>query len=230
MTRAPRQEKPGATPLAALRRRLAELAAENMALRNRITESKSAAGQMTKELENLKRILHAMPDFVHIVDADYGIAYVNSAMRREFGPTSGKRCYAYLHDAGGPCSWCRMPEVQAGKTMHWEWSSEKTGKHYDVLESPVANADGSISKLKIMRDVTEQREMDRKLDDLARFPAENTNPVLRVAPLISGSLLSSQLIGMNRLPVRAVSCLICERTLVNLGISPLFFTKQNSPN
>jgi len=49
---------------------------------------------------------------------------------------------------------------------------------------------------------------------------------VRVTPLISSSLLSNELIGMNRLPVRAVLCLICERTLVNLEILPLFFQSR----
>ena len=80
-----------------------------------------------------------------------------------------------------------MSEVEAGRTVRWEGRSETNGKHYDVLEAPFVAEDGSTVKLKIMRDVSERKVWESALDDLARFPAENPNPVLRVG--VDGALL-----------------------------------------
>jgi len=146
-----------------------------------ITGRKRAEEQTAREKDNLERILDAIPDLVFIVDKDGTIRYVNPAMHRGFGRPDGKKCHEYLHDNSARCSSCQMSEVQAGKTVRWEWQSTASGKYYEGTDAPIVNADGSISKLKIMRDVSERREWDRKLDDLARFPAENPSPVLRIA-------------------------------------------------
>ncbi len=47
--------------------------------------------------------------------------------------------------------------------MRWEWTSEKTGRTYDLIDAPIVNADKTISKLEIFRDITEQNNMKDQL-------------------------------------------------------------------
>lgn len=38
--------------------------------------------------------------------------------------------------------------------MRWEWHSPKTGKTYDLFDTPIVNADGTVSKFEIFHDIT----------------------------------------------------------------------------
>jgi signal transduction histidine kinase len=75
----------------------------------------------------------------------------------------GKKCYEQIHCFSSPCAWCKNPEVFEGKSLLSEWTSSKTGKVYDVFDTPVRNQDGSISKLKIVHDVTEHKRAEEIL-------------------------------------------------------------------
>ncbi len=108
------------------------------------------------EREHLKSILDAMPDGVYIVNEGLDIEYINPALEREFGPVQGRKCHDYFHGLPGQCDWCKNPEVLAGQAVRWEWTSPR-GRTYDLFDMPFRNPDGSVSKLEIFHDVTEQK-------------------------------------------------------------------------
>ncbi len=108
-------------------------------------------------------ILNSMKDGIYIVNQRYEIEYRNPALEAQFGVVKGRRCYEYLHDRKEVCPWCKNKEVFAGNIVHWEWYSEKTGKTYDLLDTPLKNADGSVSKLEVFRDITERKRMEEEL-------------------------------------------------------------------
>jgi signal transduction histidine kinase len=137
------------------------------------------ANEFKAENERFK-LLNSMPDGVYIVNKDFEIDYVNPVIQQEFGTVNKRKCYEYLHDRKSPCPWCNNEEVFAGKTIRWEWHSNKNNKTYDLLDAPVKNDDGTISKLELFRDITELKEAQKKIFDLAKFPSENPNPVFRV--------------------------------------------------
>ncbi len=85
------------------------------------------------------------------------IEYVNPVIEAGFGGTAGRKCYEYFHDRSDPCPWCKNKEVFAGQSVQWEWYSYKTGKTYELFDTPVRNPDGSISKLEIFHDITERK-------------------------------------------------------------------------
>jgi len=117
------------------------------------------------ERDNLNNIFKAMKDGIYIVNQQYDIQYVNSVLTKDFGSYEGKKCYEYFHARKKVCPWCKSPEVFAGKTVHWEWFSSKNGKTYDLVDTPLKNPDGSISKLEIFRDITERKMAE---DELAK--------------------------------------------------------------
>ncbi len=128
-----------------------------------ITKRKSAEDALRQERQKLRAILDSMDDLIYITGADCEIEYINPAMERAFGPIGGKKCHNYLHRREKPCPECHQEEVTGGRKVRFEWEATKAGKNYDIIESPVPNPDGTISKLKIMRDITELKKLEKSL-------------------------------------------------------------------
>ncbi|MCK5192911.1 MAG: PAS domain-containing protein, partial [Desulfobulbaceae bacterium] len=132
-----------------------------------VTQLTNELGLAVKALQNksdnLTGILDSMEDGVYIVNRQYDIEYINPALEKEFGQTEGKKCYEYFQDRKEVCPWCKIQEVFKGKTVRWEWYSFKNKRTYDLIDTPLINPDGTISKLEIFRDVTEQKRAEEEL-------------------------------------------------------------------
>ncbi|MBX3633534.1 MAG: PAS domain-containing protein, partial [Simplicispira sp.] len=135
---------------------------------SKIKRIESLAERLAAERQRLLDILEAMPDGVYIVNADYEIEYINPVLQREFGDVQGRKCHEYFHRRELPCTWCKNPEVLAGRPVQWQWESPK-GRTYDLFDIPLKNADGSISKLELFHDVTEMQEARRGMHEAARL-------------------------------------------------------------
>ncbi|KAF5434671.1 Two-component sensor histidine kinase [Candidatus Methanophagaceae archaeon] len=128
-----------------------------------ITERKHAEDALRIERDNLKNIFETMEDGVYNVNQHYDVQYVNSVLKKDFGAYEGRKCYEYFHDLTEVCPWCKNPDVFAGKTVQWEWYSSKNQRTYDLVDTPLKNPDGSISKLEIFRDITERKQAEEQL-------------------------------------------------------------------
>jgi len=111
----------------------------------------------------LNTVFETMEDGVNIISTDYRIQYMNRAMKEDIGPHEGERCYAIFHQRSEPCENCDMTRTFAGAIIKREWTSGKSGKTYDTIISPFRNTDGTISRLEIVRDVTERRRTEEAL-------------------------------------------------------------------
>lgn len=127
-----------------------------------ITSRKQLESKLELERDNLTNMANSMKDGVYIVNQDYEITFANRALTETFGPWQGKKCYQYLHDRAEICPWCKNEEVFKGNTVRWEWYSPKTHRTYDLIDSPINNSDGSISKLEIFRDVTDHKRLEEE--------------------------------------------------------------------
>ena len=127
------------------------------------------------ERRRLQSILDAMPYGIYIVNQEYGVEYINPVIEREFGLVEGQKCFSYLHAQNEVCAWCKNPMVFDGRSTQWEWSSQTTGKSYEAFDTPLANSDGTLSKLKIIHDITERKrseEMVRMLSSVTEQTAD----------------------------------------------------------
>ena len=131
-----------------------------------ITERKRAEEALRLERDNFVNILDSMEDGVYIVAQNHDVQYVNPALKKEFGPLEGRKCYEYFHDRKEVCPWCKNKEVFAGKTVRWEWYSSKNQRTYDLIDTPLRNPGGSISKLEIFRDITERKRVEQKIKQI----------------------------------------------------------------
>ncbi|MEE9566572.1 MAG: response regulator [Desulfobacteria bacterium] len=143
--------------------KMAQLEETNQALERDIVERKRAEEELRLEHDNLINILESMEDGIYIVNQQYDIEYVNPPVEKEFGPPEGRKCYTYFHHREEVCSWCKNQDVWAGKTVRWEWYSFKNERTYDLIDTPLKNPDGSISKLEIFRDITDRKRGEEKI-------------------------------------------------------------------
>lgn len=119
---------------------------------------------MKKDTHNLTSILEAMEDGIYIITQDYTIDFMNKAMIKVFGDGIGKKCYQVINRSDKKCPWCRAAQVfEEGETLRWELYTPSIDKTYDLTELPLRNADGTISKLTIYRDITKRKVREEKI-------------------------------------------------------------------
>ncbi|MFO7713410.1 PAS domain S-box protein [Desulfosarcina sp.] len=116
------------------------------------------------QAHGLTTVLDAMADGIYIVNDDYVVEFMNKAMIRVFGDGVGKKCHEVINHAKAPCPWCRAREVFDNRqSTQEEVYVPMVEKTYDLLEIPLHNTDGSISKLSIYRDITQRKDQEYRL-------------------------------------------------------------------
>jgi PAS domain-containing protein len=135
----------------------AESAEANREVAQRIEKRKGAEKDFQLERHTLESILEAINEGVYIANRDYDIEYINPAIEKEFGPVNGRKRYEYLGGRKDICPWCKNPGVYAEEEVVWEWSSSRTGKTYEIFDTPILTSGGTVSKLEVRRDITERK-------------------------------------------------------------------------
>ncbi|MGC8660662.1 MAG: sensor histidine kinase, partial [Desulfomonilaceae bacterium] len=68
-----------------------------------------------------------------------------------------EKCFKILHGLDRVCDWCANERVFKGETVTWEIRSSKDGHYYHIVNTPIYYPDGSMAKMAMIRDVTEQK-------------------------------------------------------------------------
>jgi len=138
------------------------------------------------------KALDLLPVVVAIHDKDHNIIWINKEYEKATGlsqkEVEGQKCYS-VWGLSEPCQGC--PVISAIKTGRQE-EAELTPENQDHwTESqgswlskaiPLRDLEGNIvGALEAAFDITEQKRAEAAAKELARFPAENPNPVLRFA-------------------------------------------------
>ena len=128
-----------------------------------ITDRKQAEEQLSIEKNKMENILNAIPDGVYIVSEQFDIEYINPPLKEQFGAINDQKCYKYFHNRTEQCPWCKHSEILEGKSVKWNWYSHKINRYYELFDSPIINADGSISKFEIFHDITDKKLSEEKI-------------------------------------------------------------------
>ena len=138
-----------------------------------ITERKRAEEALRESEEKYRSMMESMDDLVYICSPDYHVEYMNPAMvkKMEGRDAVGELCHKVLHELDEKCPWCVYDKVQSGENHVTEIVSPKDNRTYNVSHFPIHNADGSISKLNIYRDVTEKRKMEAQFQQATKMEA-----------------------------------------------------------
>ncbi len=114
-------------------------------------------------------IVEGFDGLIYICSKDYRIEFMSGQLVKRTGRNAvGEMCYKVLHDLDSICPWCVNDRVMAGETVRWEVQSPKDGRWYYVVNVPIRNADGSMSKQAMVMDITERKQMETELQDKNR--------------------------------------------------------------
>jgi two-component system NtrC family sensor kinase len=118
---------------------------------------------MDKRIEMITAILEAVEDGIYVMNQDLRVEYMNGAMIADFGDGVGKKCHQLLNQTEDKCPWCLSDEVFKGKTVRREIYAPLVDKTYYLIEIPFENADKTLSKLSIYRDISERKKQQEML-------------------------------------------------------------------
>ncbi|OEU46386.1 MAG: hypothetical protein BA861_11530, partial [Desulfobacterales bacterium S3730MH5] len=143
--------------------RLAPLVKRTIKEAKACRECKQTEDALLQSEKKLWSILNSMTDFCYIVSKDYEIEFMNKALMERLGDQTGNICYKAIFDRETPCPWSKSGDVQKGATARWEQYLPKLESTFEIIDSPLINKDGTISKLGIWRDISKRKQAEQKL-------------------------------------------------------------------
>jgi len=175
-----------------------------------ISERKQAEQRIELERAKLKNILDTMSDSVYIVDQNFDVEYSNPALEKEYGEIAGRKCYQYLYSFTERCPWCVMDRVLQGEVIKSERSSSGNGKCYEMLDTPLKNMDGSVSKLGIRHDISLLKKNEERLKQ-ANIKLKSATQAERNQRQLAEALVDAAFALNKRLKLDEVLPLILEK-------------------
>jgi len=143
-----------------------------------ITRQKTPEEDLHDSEMKYRAMMEAMGDPVHICNEECRIEFMNRAMIDKAGrDANGEYCYKALQGRDDICPWCTWDEVKLGKTRTVEIQSPLDNKYYHVTSSPIAKSDGSLAKLTICRDITDQKNANKELTFLSSVVQQSSEGV-----------------------------------------------------
>ena len=129
-----------------------------------ITERKQTEEALRESEEKYRSMMESMDDAVYICSSDFRIEYMNPAMIKRTGyDGTGEACYKCIHGLEEKCPWCKQEKVMKGENSNYEMVSPKDNKTYHISNSFIVHTNKSVSMLKIFRDITELKKMERQI-------------------------------------------------------------------
>ena len=127
---------------------------------------------VNSERDELLSILEGIDDGVLIIGPDYKVRFTNPSMVKEFGKSTGLRCYEYLHNFDSACGqMCMLPHVVDGTVYRWEYDFPN-GKTYEVVASPFVDSDGTTCQVATFRNITQRKQVERELIELNQLKSD----------------------------------------------------------
>jgi len=131
-----------------------------------ITERKHAEEELRESRAFHQSVTEAIGEIgigLFIVDADYRVRFMNAVMKEWFGDQIGQTCYSSVGETTGQCAHCQIEQVLLGEGTKRYTPVMPDGRTFDIIATSIQNRDGTISKLEVIRDVTEHRLAEQEL-------------------------------------------------------------------
>jgi PAS domain S-box-containing protein len=129
--------------------------------------SETAEKELTKEQLKAEAVFSAMGDNVIVQDRDYKIIYQNKVNKNVFGERAGELCHKVYEGLDNICEGCPVELTYIDGEGHRleKKVQTKDGLIYiELVSSPIYNEEGEIiAGVKVVRDITERRNLERQL-------------------------------------------------------------------
>ncbi len=140
-------------------------------LRQRVTALEACETeweQSKRDVQNinnrLSAVLEAFDGLIYVCSRDFRIEFMNTRLIERTGyDARGELCYKVLHGRKSACPWCVNERVFSGETVRWEIQSPKDDQWYYVVNTPLYNEGGTISKQSMIIDITERKQAEEAL-------------------------------------------------------------------
>ncbi|MBF0302397.1 MAG: PAS domain S-box protein, partial [Desulfamplus sp.] len=137
-----------------------------------ISERKQTEDALRESEEKYRSMMESMDDAAFICSSEHTIEYMNLAMAKRVGHNSiGEFCYKAIYGFDEQCPWCLSKKVLSGESVRTEFVSLNDNRAYSVSLSPVFHVDSSVSVLSILRDVTDTKTTEAKLQQAQKMEA-----------------------------------------------------------
>jgi PAS domain S-box-containing protein len=151
-----------------------------------ITERKRAEEMLQKSELKYRNLIEQAPYIIFVVDAEGNLLHVNQTGQKMLGYSEDELCkmktvdtYTTDEMTVGHRRLKEFRAMRAGETIFFErLMRRKDGSLFPVEINVGALVDGTAHA--IIRDITERKQVEETIRNLARFPSENPDPVLRI--------------------------------------------------
>lgn len=135
----------------------------NIGLASDITERKRAEEDLKQSENKLQLLFNTMIDYCYIVSKDYKIEFMNKTLKDKLGDQTGKICYEAFFGMESPCPWSKLENVIAGETVKWEHYLPELEGFFEIIDTPLTNQDGTVSKFGLWREITDRKQSEDAL-------------------------------------------------------------------
>ena len=158
---------------------------------------------LRESLGKYQAILEGYDGLIYICSQGHKIEFVNKRLIEYLGydPT-GQDCFRALHDLTQVCPWCIDERVFKGEAVHQDVLSPKDNRWYHITNTPLFHADGGVSKMALVEDITEHKQAEEELIKLNEcFLNFGTDHIQNINNLTAtcGQLLRADCAFYNRL-------------------------------
>jgi signal transduction histidine kinase/CheY-like chemotaxis protein len=219
-------------------RQSSELKSINARLQREAAELKEAEEALARNESRYRAVIQAFDGFIYICSRDYRIEFMNDQMKARTGrDATGEPCFTALHERDTICPWCVNEKVFAGQAVRWEVKSPKDNRWYFIVNTPIYNTDGTMSKQAMIMDITERKTMEeellnaRKLESVGKLAGGIAHDF---SNLLSGILSNIELAKMhsvrnNKVYERLEEAAQASIRAKDLTLQLLTFSKGGSP-
>ncbi|UCG56642.1 MAG: response regulator [Phycisphaerales bacterium] len=155
-------------------------------VRKRLHERARTEEKLSAFAQEWRGTFNAITDSVCIVDRNGGkILQCNKAMTwfldKPYDEIIGGSCCELIHGSDEPVKKC--PLTRMWKTGRSQTQVLQRGEKWlNIKVDPIINNKGDlIGAVHIISDITERKRAFQEIEDLAKFPSEDPNPVVRIS-------------------------------------------------